>query len=60
MTRILLGMGLREFSMHPANILSVKQQILKTDLPSATPIANRVLRLEDSQKIRALIQKLNA
>ena len=60
MTRVLLGMGLREFSMHPANILSVKQQILKTDLPSATPIANRLLRMEDSQKIRSLIHKLNA
>ncbi|MBU6459577.1 MAG: phosphoenolpyruvate--protein phosphotransferase [Proteobacteria bacterium] len=60
MTRILLGMGLREFSMHPSHILSVKQQILKTDIPSAMPITSRLLRMEDGQKIRSLIQKLNA
>ena len=32
MTRLLLGMGLREFSMHPAQLLSVKQEILNSDL----------------------------
>jgi phosphotransferase system enzyme I (PtsI) len=31
LTRLLLGMGLRSFSMHPAQILTVKQQILRTD-----------------------------
>jgi phosphoenolpyruvate-protein phosphotransferase (PTS system enzyme I) len=31
LTRLLLGMGLRCFSMHPAQILTVKQQILRTD-----------------------------
>jgi phosphotransferase system enzyme I (PtsI) len=28
LTRLLLGMGLREFSMHPAQLLAVKQEIL--------------------------------
>ncbi|MFZ9256880.1 MAG: phosphoenolpyruvate--protein phosphotransferase, partial [Burkholderiaceae bacterium] len=32
LTRLLLGMGLREFSMHPAQLLSVKQEILNSDL----------------------------
>jgi phosphotransferase system enzyme I (PtsI) len=31
MTRLLLGLGLRSFSMHPSQILAVKQQILKSD-----------------------------
>lgn len=31
MTAILLGMGLRSFSMHPAQILAVKQEILRVD-----------------------------
>jgi len=31
LTRLLLGMGLRSFSMHPAQILTVKQQVLRTD-----------------------------
>lgn len=33
MTRLLLGMGLTEFSMHPSQLLSVKQQILRADRP---------------------------
>jgi phosphotransferase system enzyme I (PtsI) len=32
LTRLLLGMGLREFSMHPAQLLAVKQEILASDL----------------------------
>src|SRR5438874_4285450 len=32
LTRVLLGFGLRQFSMHPAQLLSVKQQVLKSDL----------------------------
>lgn len=31
MTRLLLGLGLRSFSMHPSQILAVKQQILRSD-----------------------------
>jgi len=31
MTRLLLGFGLRSFSMHPAQILAVKQEILRSD-----------------------------
>ena len=31
MTRLLLGLGLRSFSMHPTQILAVKQQILRAD-----------------------------
>jgi phosphotransferase system enzyme I (PtsI) len=32
LTRLLLGMGLRQFSMHPAQILSVKQKIKQSNL----------------------------
>jgi len=31
MTRLLLGLGLRTFSMHPTQILAVKQQVLRAD-----------------------------
>jgi phosphotransferase system enzyme I (PtsI) len=30
-TRLLLGLGLRSFSMHPAQILAVKQEVLRAD-----------------------------
>ena len=47
MTRLLLGMGLRSFSMHPSQILSVKQQILRSDTVKLTKWANDVLASED-------------
>ena len=60
MTRILLGFGLREFSMHPAQLLAIKQQILRTRVRDAEALAARVLRTYDPAKARALLAKLNA
>ena len=37
MTRLLLGFGLRDFSMHPANLLLVKQRVLMSNLPDIEP-----------------------
>jgi phosphotransferase system enzyme I (PtsI) len=34
LTRLLLGLGLTRFSMHPAHILSIKQQVLRRDRKS--------------------------
>lgn len=47
MTRLLLGLGLRSFSMHPSQILSVKQQILRADAGKLQPWAQGVLASED-------------
>src|SRR6266581_2449220 len=44
LTRVLLGFGLRQFSMHPAQLLSVKQQVLKSDLTLVNTLANRMLK----------------
>ena len=44
MTRLLLGMGLRKFSMHPANLLSVKQVVLNTNLDRIATLTSRILR----------------
>ena len=43
MTRLLLGLGLRSFSMHPAQILVVKQEVLRADTRKLAPWAQRVL-----------------
>ncbi|GAA4427275.1 phosphoenolpyruvate--protein phosphotransferase [Acidovorax lacteus] len=43
MTRLLLGLGLRSFSMHPAQILAVKQEVLRADTRKLAPWAQRVL-----------------
>ena len=47
MTRLLLGLGLRSFSMHPAQILAVKQQILRCDTEKLATWAQSVLSAED-------------
>jgi phosphotransferase system enzyme I (PtsI) len=50
LTRLLLGMGLRSFSMHPAQILAVKQEILRSDTTRLAPWAQRVCQAEDPVK----------
>jgi len=46
-TRLLLGMGLRSFSMHPSQILSVKQEILRADAGKLAVWAAQVLQAEE-------------
>ena len=59
-TRLLLGLGLRQFSMHPAQLLSVKQRVLTTSLPDIATLTQRILRANDPLKIRELLDRLNA
>jgi phosphotransferase system enzyme I (PtsI) len=60
LTRLLLALGLRRFSMHSAHLLDVKQRVLKTDLAQAHPIARKMLKITDPAKLRGLLDKLNA
>jgi phosphoenolpyruvate-protein phosphotransferase (PTS system enzyme I) len=60
LTRLLLGLGLREFSMHPANLLAVKQRVLKTSMADVGALAQRIVNTDDPDKQRSLLEKLNA
>ena len=60
LTRLLLGLGLRSFSMHPAHVLAVKQRVLTSDIPAIDAIASRMRRTDDPAKLDALLDKLNA
>ena len=60
LTRLLLGMGLRHFSMHSRQILAVKQEVLRSDLTVLGPEVRRLLRHEEPAKIRESLEKLNA
>jgi len=46
-TRLLLGLGLRSFSMHPSQILAVKQEVLRADTTKLAPWAQRVLESDE-------------
>ena len=58
LTRLLLGMGLREFSMHPAQLLAVKQEILNTDLAAVTTRTRRILRAMEPGEIASAVEQL--
>lgn len=58
MTRLLLGMGLRQFSMHPAQLLEVKQQVVMADTEQLAAKVNRLLRLDDPERIAEQVERL--
>jgi phosphotransferase system enzyme I (PtsI) len=60
LTRLLLGMGLREFSMHPAQLLAVKQEILKSDLTILTPRTRKILRAMEPDDIALAVEQLQS
>ena len=60
MTRLLLGFGLRHFSMHPANVLTVKQRVLMSSVADIEPAAAKILKADDPDKLRSMVDKLNA
>jgi phosphotransferase system enzyme I (PtsI) len=47
MTRLLLGLGLRSFSMHPSQILAVKHQVLRSDTAKLALWADQVLASDE-------------
>jgi len=59
LTKLLLGMGLRQFSMHPSHVLSIKQQVLHSQLSELSGQARKVLGLTDSDKIELVVNKIN-
>lgn len=60
LTRLFLGMGLRTFSMHPSQILRVKQRVLKADVAAIAANVRKMLRLDEPSKLREALEKLNA
>jgi phosphotransferase system enzyme I (PtsI) len=58
LTRLLLGMGLREFSMHPTQLLAVKQEILNSDLNVLTPQIKKIMRICEPAAIAEAVEQL--
>jgi phosphotransferase system enzyme I (PtsI) len=56
-TRLLLGLGLTEFSMHPSQLLVVKQEILRSNLKAfEKPVADVLAAYEPAELATALAQ----
>jgi len=53
LTKLLLGLGLRSFSMHPAQILAVKQEVLRSDAGKLEAWAQQIL--DDDEPARRLV-----
>ncbi len=58
-TRLLLGIGLRRFSMNTNNLLAVKDQVIRSDLDELEQGVARVMRNEDPDKAEKLLKSLN-
>jgi phosphotransferase system enzyme I (PtsI) len=59
LTRLLLGLGLRQFSMHPAHLLEVKQVVLKSDLQEAMVLTQKMLRADEPERLENLLTRMN-
>ncbi len=57
-TRLLLGLGLTEFSMHPASVLEVKRIIIESDVHALRAQAMTLLETGDSQALDALMSEV--
>ncbi len=58
-TRLLVGMGLRNLSMHPGQILEVKQEILRCDAGDAALKVLRMLKTDEPARLREMLLRVN-
>lgn len=57
--RLLLGLGLREFSVHPASLLELKKIITESNVEELGPIAKQALSSRSGAEITTLLEQLN-
>jgi phosphoenolpyruvate-protein phosphotransferase (PTS system enzyme I) len=59
LTRLLLGFGLREFSMHPSQVLVIKQEVLRSRATDCAKQSTKILKQGDPGKLSAALAKWN-
>ena len=60
LARLLLGLGLRQFSMHPAQLLAVKYEVLRSDVDACETLAKKILSAGEPDRIRVLVDRMRA
>ncbi len=60
LARLLLGLGLRQFSMHPAQLLAVKYEVLRSDASACEALAKKILSAGEPDRIRVLVDRMRA
>ena len=60
LARLLLGLGLRSFSMHPAQLLEVKYEVLRSDVVACESLAKKIMSAGEPDRIRALVERMRA
>ncbi len=58
-TRLLLGLGLDEFSMHPSALLEIKRIVRDSSLQELKRRAQDVLDARDTAELHAIVEKMN-
>ena len=58
-TRLLLSLGLREFSVHPAVLLEIKQIINESRLGQLSLLTEKILAAQDSQEVTDILSLVN-
>ncbi len=58
-TRLLLGLGLRKFSMTSNNLLAIKDIIVRSNTVNLVNDVAKIIRNEDPDKVDDLLKKLN-
>ena len=54
-TRLLVGLGLRDFSLHPSNLLEIRRQIREVSLADCQRLCRRVLLAKDRAHLEKLV-----
>ena len=58
-TKLLLGLGLRTFSMHPSAIPEIKNIIINSDITALAQISKKIINCDSNKDKMKLIEKLN-
>lgn len=58
-TRLLLGLGLREFSMEASSLPDIKQRILESRIDALESFSRQTLDCLDKESLRRMVEQLN-